>query len=218
MYSDMSKRRNSTPITLASWRATSVLPTPVGPANRKAPTGRSGCARPERASLIARAHRLDRRVLPKDHLLEFGLEILQARPIGGGHRALRNLRHPRHRALGVARAHRHRLGAVRAQMCRDTRLVHHVDRLVGQVAVVDVARGQIDRGANRRRRVAHVVMLLVVALESVENLYRLFRGRLGHVDTLEAPRPTPCRDRTTACIPGKSSIRYSATRPRRARA
>ena len=37
MYSDISKRSSSTPITLASWRVTSVLPTPVGPANRKEP-------------------------------------------------------------------------------------------------------------------------------------------------------------------------------------
>ena len=34
MYSDMSKRVSSMPIDIASWRATSVLPTPVGPENR----------------------------------------------------------------------------------------------------------------------------------------------------------------------------------------
>jgi hypothetical protein len=34
MYSDMSKRSSSTPRIEASWRATSVLPTPVGPENR----------------------------------------------------------------------------------------------------------------------------------------------------------------------------------------
>ena len=34
MYSDMSKRNSSTPSEDASCRATSVLPTPVGPANR----------------------------------------------------------------------------------------------------------------------------------------------------------------------------------------
>src|SRR5438132_2655408 len=51
MYSDMSKRtkdfslpkRNS-----AKRRATSVLPTPVGPRNRKHPTGRPGALRPAR--------------------------------------------------------------------------------------------------------------------------------------------------------------------------
>src|SRR5438105_550807 len=51
MYSDMSMR------TIASWesnmnsaraRASSVLPTPVGPRNRKVPIGRSGSERPAR--------------------------------------------------------------------------------------------------------------------------------------------------------------------------
>ena len=58
MYSDMSKRsrlrslpnRNS-----ARPRATSVLPTPVGPRNRNEPTGRFGFLSPARVRRIARA-------------------------------------------------------------------------------------------------------------------------------------------------------------------
>src|SRR3546814_959726 len=53
MYSLMSKRTSSMPSCSASCLVTSVLPTPVGPANRKLPIGLSGLARPERASLIA---------------------------------------------------------------------------------------------------------------------------------------------------------------------
>ncbi|MNE42889.1 hypothetical protein D3C80_1370390 [compost metagenome] len=53
MYSDMSKRTSSTPSALASCRAASVLPTPVGPANRNEPTGLSGALSPARDSLIA---------------------------------------------------------------------------------------------------------------------------------------------------------------------
>ena len=53
MYSDMSKRTSSTPSRIASWRVTSVLPTPVGPARRKQPTGRSGSRSPERAVFTA---------------------------------------------------------------------------------------------------------------------------------------------------------------------
>ena len=52
MYSDMSKRTSSTPSVSASWRVTSVLPTPVGPANRNEPTGLRWSPRPERAILI----------------------------------------------------------------------------------------------------------------------------------------------------------------------
>ena len=100
---------------------------------REARTRELDCAR----------HCGDRRVLAEDRLLQFFLEILQSRPVAGGHRTLRNPRHPRHRALGITRAHRHRLGTASAQPCRDARLVHHVDRLVGQEAVVDVARRQL---------------------------------------------------------------------------
>ncbi len=55
MYSDMSKRSSSTPMMLASWRQTSVLPTPVGPANRKEPIGLRPSFSPARESLIAEA-------------------------------------------------------------------------------------------------------------------------------------------------------------------
>lgn len=53
MYSDMSKRSISTPSDAASCLAASVLPTPVGPANRYEPIGLSGSRSPARASLIA---------------------------------------------------------------------------------------------------------------------------------------------------------------------
>ena len=44
---------NSTPIHFASCLVTSVLPTPVGPANKKEPIGLSSFERPERDNLIA---------------------------------------------------------------------------------------------------------------------------------------------------------------------
>ena len=55
MYSDISNRVSSIPMVWASWRATSVLPTPVGPENKYEPIGLSGSRRPARASLIADA-------------------------------------------------------------------------------------------------------------------------------------------------------------------
>src|SRR5471032_177228 len=55
MYSDMSKRISSMPRMKASCLATSVLPTPVGPENRKEPIGLSVLPRPARAILIADA-------------------------------------------------------------------------------------------------------------------------------------------------------------------
>ena len=55
MYSDMSKRNSSTPMMLASWRQTSVLPTPVGPENRNEPIGLPSVFKPARESLMAEA-------------------------------------------------------------------------------------------------------------------------------------------------------------------
>ena len=57
MYSDMSKRISAWSLPnrkLASARASSVLPTPVGPRNTKLPTGRFGFLRPARERRIAR--------------------------------------------------------------------------------------------------------------------------------------------------------------------
>ncbi len=65
------------------------------------------------------------------------------------------------------------------------RLVDHVDRLVGQLAVVDVAGRQVNRRADRVRRVADVVMLLEIGLEALEDLERVLDRRLVHVDLLE---------------------------------
>ena len=56
MYSDISKRTNSTPNSFANCLVTSVLPTPVGPANTKLPIGLSGVFKPARDSLIADAN------------------------------------------------------------------------------------------------------------------------------------------------------------------
>jgi len=53
MYSLMSKRSKWTFSTRASWRATSVLPTPVGPAKMKLPVGESGLPKPARDRLTA---------------------------------------------------------------------------------------------------------------------------------------------------------------------
>src|SRR6185312_9017352 len=102
MYSDMSKRTNSMPSCSASWRVTSVLPTPVGPANRKLPIGLSGLPRPERAILIAVASR---------HLL------------------LRDARHSRDDVLDLVHIHFARALVVGQQALVRTRLVDHVDGL-----------------------------------------------------------------------------------------
>ena len=78
MYSDMSMR------TIASWlsnmnsasaRASSVLPTPVGPRNRNVPIGRSGSARPARERRSAARDGGDGLVLADDALVQALLHV-----------------------------------------------------------------------------------------------------------------------------------------------
>ena len=52
MYSDMSNLTNSIPIIEANCLLTSVLPTPVGPENKKEPTGLPSVLNPALASFI----------------------------------------------------------------------------------------------------------------------------------------------------------------------
>jgi hypothetical protein len=59
------------------------------------------------------------------------------------------------------------------QLLRRSRLVDDVDRLVGQVEVLQVLRRQRHRGLQRRVGVSHPVMRFVVATQALENLQRL---------------------------------------------
>ena len=83
-----------------------------------------------------------------------------------------------------------RLG-FRQQHLRRARLVDHVDRLVGQFAVVDVARRQFDRGLHRIAGVAQLVEFLEIGLEALEDLDRVGDARLLDVDLLEPPDQRP---------------------------
>ena len=70
---------------------------------------------------------------------------------------------------------------------RGAGLVDHVDRLVGQLAVVDVLGRQLDRRFDRLLGVAHAVEILEIGLEALEDLDRVGHRRLVDVDLLEAP-------------------------------
>jgi hypothetical protein len=99
----------------------------------------------------------------------------------GGHHAGPDAR----RRAGTQGAHRgrDRLGQ---QHLRGATLVDHVDRLVGQLAVIDVARGKLDRRLDGVVRVAQLVELLEIGLLALEDLDRIRHGRLVDVDLLEA--------------------------------
>ena len=174
---------NSLPRCSASCLASSVLPTPVGPVNRKQPAGRSGWPRPARERLIARATSLHRVVLAEDHAPQRLLERPQAIPVGrrgllggdAGHArddlldlaAVISTAAVRRRRLepgapravtacasGSAAAARRRAAAPRAEPRLRARFVEHVDGAVGQPVVAQVARRQLRGRLERVVRVA----------------------------------------------------------------
>ena len=71
---------------------------------------------------------------------------------------------------------------------RGARLVDHVNRLVGQMAVVDKTRRQFRSGSQCTSEIFNAVMLLEARLEPLKNLYRLFDRGFQHINFLKAPR------------------------------
>ncbi len=72
-------------------------------------------------------------------------------------------------------------------LCR-ARFVDHVNRLVGQFAVVDVTRGQFDGGFDRIIGVADVVVVLEIGFEAHKDFHGVIHGGLVDVDFLEPAR------------------------------
>ena len=68
---------------------------------------------------------------------------------------------------------------------RGARLVDHVDRLIRQLPVVNVARRQLDRGLDCLAGVAKLVELLEIGLEALEDLDGVGDARLLDIDLLE---------------------------------
>jgi hypothetical protein len=135
--------------------------------------------------LDRRGQRLDRLVLAEDHALERALEILQHLGVVLGdvlRRDAGDLGDDRLDLLGADGLAALGFGH---EMLRRAGLVDHVDGLVGQLAVVDVARRQLHRRLDRVGGVLDVVVLLEIGLEALEDLHRVLDRRLVHVDLLE---------------------------------
>ena len=135
--------------------------------------------------------RSDRLVLAEDDGLQVALQALQDGLVAPAHVLGRDAGDLRHHALDILHAHGLAPLRFRQQALRGADLVDHVDGLVGEPAVVDVAARELDGGADRLRRVAHAVVRLVVGLEPAQDLHRLVDARLVHVDLLEAPDQRP---------------------------
>ena len=102
------------------------------------------------------------------------------------HGLRRDPRHRGDRGLDLLDADGLLAPAFRQQHLRRARLVDHVDRLVRQLAVVDVARRQLDRRLDRLVGVFELVIVLEIGLEALHDLDRVRDRRLVDVDLLEA--------------------------------
>ena len=131
--------------------------------------------------------RLDRLVLAEHHALQGLLEMLQHLGIVLRHALGRNPRHGRDRRFDFLDADGLLALVLGHQHLRRAELVDHVDRLVGQLAVVDVARGELHRGLDRLIGVFQPVIVLEIRLQALEDRDRVLDRRLVDVDLLEAP-------------------------------
>ena len=130
--------------------------------------------------------RLDRPVLAEHHRLELAIEVAQHLLVAGVDVLDRHPRHLGDHLLDVLDAERLAPLALGLEHLRGADLVHHVDRLVGQLAVVDVACRQLDRRLDRAAGVADLVMVLERRLQAHQDLDGLVLRRLVDVDLLEA--------------------------------
>ncbi|MNK55171.1 hypothetical protein D3C87_741790 [compost metagenome] len=138
--------------------------------------------------LDGRGQRIDGAVLAKDHGLQVAIKggELAAVVVGDGLR--RDARDLGYDIFDVHLADHLFLARTRQQALGGAGLVDHVDGLVGQVAVVDEAGGQLRCGRQRGSRIAHAVVLFEATLQAAQNLHGLFDAGLGHVDLLEPAR------------------------------
>jgi len=125
--------------------------------------------------------------LPEDRVGEVALQVLEFASIIARHRSRGNTRDLCHDILDLELADGAFLLALGEYPLRCARLVDHVNRLVGQMPIVDVLGRQLGGGRKRSRRILHAMVLLKARLEPTQNLDGLLDRRLHHIDLLEAP-------------------------------
>ncbi|MCY1171418.1 hypothetical protein D9M73_115280 [compost metagenome] len=140
------------------------------------------------AELDRRGELLDRGILPEHHALEIGLERFERLRIVGRDRFRRDARHRRDHGLDFTRGDGLLALGERHQHLHRADFVDHVDRLIGQLPVVDVTRGQFHRRLDRVGGVFDLVMLLERRTQPGQDLDGILDRRLVDVDLLEAPQ------------------------------
>ena len=130
--------------------------------------------------------RINRLFLTEDGGLQVAVEVLQRAAVVQRHMLRRNAGDLGDNLLDVGLADDFFLFRFRQNPLRCPRLVDDVDRLVGQVAVGDVAGGQFGGGRNCRRRILDSVVRFETCLQALEDLDGLGDRRFIDIDLLEA--------------------------------
>ena len=164
------------------------LADPSGAREQEGANGLTLVAQPRARHLDRGRERFDRAVLAVDHELQVALQVAQHVPVAARDRLRRDAGDPRHDILDVRHGHRRFALGLRLQPQARTRLVDHVDGLVGQVTIVDVARRQLRRRGQRLILVADAVVLLEARAQPTQDLDGFGNRRLDDIDLLEAAR------------------------------
>ena len=143
-------------------------------------------AQPGAGKLDRCGQRLDGLVLTVDHALERLFEVPEHLGVVFGDRLGRNPRHGRDRRFDLFQSDGPLAPVFRQQHLRRAQLVDHIDRLVGQLAVMDVTRRKLDRRLNRVAGIFELVIILEIGLQPFEDLDGVGNRRLVDVDLLEA--------------------------------
>ena len=136
-------------------------------------------AQPGTGELDGRCQRIDGAVLAEDHTFEIGIQRLERLLVGARHAFRGDAGDLGDHGLDILDRDQLLAPAFRHQHLGRADLVDHVDRLIGQLAVVDILGRQFHRAAQGSRRVAHPVMLFVIGLQAAQNLDRVFHARFG---------------------------------------
>jgi len=186
MYSDMSNGAIRSPCsTRAGARPRSFRPLSVREEEGPDRLLRIGQTRARGAD---RGHqRFDGLVLPEHDRFQVAVEVLEGGAVVLRHRSGRDARNLGDDLLDLGLADDlFLLGLGRSSARR--RLVYDVDRLVGQVPVVDVAGRELCGAGERVAAVLDAVVRLEARFQAAQDRDRLLDRGLGHVDLLEAPR------------------------------
>ena len=144
-------------------------------------------AQPGARHLDGRGQHVDGLVLPENDVLQVTIQRLEFAAVIVGDIGWRDAGDLGHNLLDLRLADDLFALGRRQDALRGACLVDDVNRLVGQMPVIDVLGTEFRGGLQCGQRVLDVVVLFKTRLQAFENFHRLLDGWLHHIDLLEAP-------------------------------